>query len=122
MEGTNSMIAAVRDAILWGACYGNAHGEQVVYLLPDGTCHTWHDTEYQSAPDGALELLRVGNLDWLLGPYWSEGLAVDDDGRPEVTRELATEWATWWVGEFGAQTVADAQDEAARMLSDCRTA
>ena len=108
----NSMVTAVADGILWGARYGNAHGEQVVYLLPDGTFEAWHDT-IRIVPDGALEIVRIGNLDDLLGPDWSCDLPVDDDGRPEVTRELATEWATWWVGEFGQSTI----DE-----SDCRTA
>ncbi len=108
---SESLIAAVADGILWGARYGNAHGEQVIWMLPDGTFEARHDTD-RTVPDGALEILRVGNLDDLLGPYWPEGLTVDEDGRPEVTRELATEWATWWVGEFGTPTVAEAEDRA----------
>ncbi len=105
----SSMVRAVADGILWGARYGNVHGEQVIYMLQDGTFEARHDTD-RGAPDDALEIVRIGNLDELLGPEWSEGLALDEDGRAIVSDEQAQEWATWWVAEFGAQSVEEAED------------
>jgi hypothetical protein len=101
----DSMIDAVSEAIQWGAREGNRHGESVVWMV-GGMFTAQHDA--YPAPDDALEILRVGNLEDVLGAEWCAGLDVDEDGRPIVTAELAREWARWWVGENGQSAIVEA--------------
>jgi hypothetical protein len=111
---TESMIAALSKAILWGVETGGGtlRGAFAVWMLPNGTFVGQHET--YPVPDGGAQLmLRVGDLGDLLGPTWDKGLERDEVDRPIVTAELARTWAAAWVSENGARRIEEVTEAGA---------
>lgn len=109
-----SMIEAMAAALQWAAEYGNAHGERILWMLPGGTFTSRHETDPAPA-EAALEILHIGNLEDMLGEYWTEGLSELEGGGYELPETTAREWAAWWVGEYGQTAIAEAQEREARL-------
>ena len=100
--------AALADEIYWQLGEHNPVRDDL-WLMDDDSVQ-WRDPAWQVPEDAVIRIWAELNVEDLLGPYWAEGLPLDSDGQPAVTRELAEEWAEWWELNYGAELVYDTLD------------
>ncbi len=100
--------AALADEIYWQL--GEHSGLCDDLWLMDDDSVQWRDPTWQVPEDAVIRIWAELNVEDLLGPYWPEGLPLDSDGEPIVTRELAEEWAEWWAMNNAAELVYDTLD------------
>lgn len=102
--------AALADEIYWQL--GERSDLRDDLWLMDDDSVQWRDPAWQVPEDAVIRIWAELNVEDLLDPYWAEGLPLDSNGEPIVTRELAEEWAAWWVINNGAELVYDTLDAA----------
>lgn len=84
-----------------------------LWLMADDTVE-WRHPTWPGPEDGLTRIWSELDVEDLLGPYWSEGLPVDDEGLPIVTEEQARVWAAGWSVNCVADIVWDALEDVAR--------